>query len=927
MLLLFSLSQTARAQQSGGAISGQIMDELGGVIVGAKISATDAQGGEHEATTDAQGKYLLSGLTPGAYSLRVNVAGFALHQTDEIKVVAGGSVSLDITLRVELKREEVTIANDSRELGTEPEKNADALVLSGTELDLLADDPDQLAEDLKTLIGPSEGPNGTQITVDGFTGAPLPSKASIREVRINANQFAPEQDFFGLGRIEIITKPGADTLHAQGLFNFNDESLNARNPFAPERAPFQSRILGGSLSGPLFAKKSSFFLDYERRDITENAVVSATILDPAFNVRPFSEVVVTPQQRTNFSARFDYQLNRNHTLVGRYSHLRFSQQNAGVGGVVLASRAFDTARTEHIWQLTETAVLSPSALNETRFQFVRSHRDQRALQTGFTTIVNDAFTGGGAQTNEAFNDTDRYELQNTTSWISARHSWKAGGRLRYVSVQDFSPSNFDGTFIFTSLEQYRQAQQGVPGVNPSQFIIAGGNPETRVSRFDLAGFIQDDWRVRPNFTLSYGLRFETQTNISDKLDLAPRLAFAWAPGSKPDTRRPATVIRGGVGIFYFRFEESLTLDAARTNGVNQQRFVIDEPDFYPNIPTVASLALAARPQTVRRVAGDLQTPYVYYAAISVERQLPRSTTLSVSYVYELYRQQLRSRNINAPLPGTFDPAQSANAVRPFGNVGNILLFESGGVGSDNTVFINLRSQLHKKVNLFGQLAISRETLDTEGAFDFPASSYDLGAEYGLASYDPRFHGNLGATITLPFEMTLSPFIRAYSPIRFNITTGVDSNGDALFADRPAFAAAPDRPGVINTRFGAFDPHPAPGTAIIPRNYGKGFGLFVMSLRLTKTFTFSGGDGASGQKNAAAQGAGTATAAGQAGNNGKSASANGRRYSLTLSLAAQNLLNHTNYGAAIGNLNSPFFGQANSVATAPRRVDLQVRFGF
>lgn len=919
------LSLSALAQQtSTGTLGGQITDELGAVIIGAQVTAVDAKGNERTAIASAEGEYSISGLAPGAYTVRVRAAGFAPYEIGEVSIVARRRQSLDIKMRVELGREEVTVAPERGELSIDPEQNAGALRLRGADLDVLSDDPDQLAEDLRTLVGPSEGPNGTQFSVDGFSGGQLPSKASIREVRINANQFAPEQDFFGLGRVEIITKPGADKLRGQAFMNFNDESLNARNPFAPERAPFQSRILGGSLSGPITAKKSSFFLDYERRDIDENAVISANILDAAFNVQPFSEVIVTPQHRTNFSARFDYQINSNHTLTARYNHLRFSQQNAGVGGLVLSTRAFDTARTDHVWQLTETAVLSPTVLNESRFQFVRSRRRQEAHHIGPTTLVLDAFIGGGAQVREASNTADRYELQNTTTWIRGRHTWKAGGRLRHVQLNDILPANFDGTFVFTSLEQYREVLRGSAGARPTQFIIAGGNPRARVSRSDLAAFVQDDWNLRPNLTLSYGLRLETQTNISDHLDLAPRLAFAWAPGTTSSTTRPKTVVRGGVGIFYFRFEETLTLESLRFNGVNQNRFIINNPDFFPNIPTAASLADAALPQTTRRVAEDLQTPYVYYAAIGIERQLPRSTTLSVTYIYELYRQQLRSRSINAPLPGSFDPSLPASGVRPFGHAGNIFLFESGGNGSDNTIFINLRSQLHKKLSLFGQLGFSRETSDTESAFDFPANSYDLEAEYGPVSYDAHIFGNLGMTINLPYEFTLSPLIRGSSATSFNITTGQDLNGDAIFTDRPAFASDLSKPGVVITRFGAFDPNVAPGQRVIPRNFGEGFGLFLVNLRLSKTFTFGDDRGTPGKPTTGSQ---TPSKSAQPVTNRPSGSSDRRRYGLTLSIQAQNIFNHTNYGAAIGNLSSPLFGQANSTATSPRRIDLQVRLSF
>ncbi len=144
---------------------------------------------------------------------------------------------------------------------------------------MLPDDPDALASAVQAMAGPSAGPNGGQIFIDGFTGGRMPPKESIREVRINQNPFNAENNNIGFGNIEIFTKPGADKLRGSTFFNFGDESLNSRNPFAPSRAPFQVRYYGGSISGPITKGKSSFFLDFQRRVVDDNAIINAQILN------------------------------------------------------------------------------------------------------------------------------------------------------------------------------------------------------------------------------------------------------------------------------------------------------------------------------------------------------------------------------------------------------------------------------------------------------------------------------------------------------------------------------------------------------------------------------------------------------------------------------------------------------------------------
>ncbi len=218
----------------------------------------------------------------------------------------------------------------------------------------------------------------------------------------------------------------------------------------------------------------------------------------------------------------------------RYSYERETRDNAGLGGFNLASRAFQTRDTEQLLRLTETAVINPTTVNEARFQYIRRRSSEESDGTSPTIRVLDAFTGGGANIGLAFSNEDRYEFQNYTSFLFDRHSIKIGGRVRYSRVLDASPNNFAGTFTFTSLEQYRDAILG--NAVPTQFTIAGGDPQAGVSQTDIGIFAQEDWRVNRELTLSFGLRYENQTNISSNNNFAPRFGFAYAPGAAKSTQ-------------------------------------------------------------------------------------------------------------------------------------------------------------------------------------------------------------------------------------------------------------------------------------------------------------------------------------------------------------------------------------------------------
>jgi hypothetical protein len=999
-LSIILIAATVFAQSgASGTLHGRLVDQFGGAIVGATVTAVDATGAEKTATSNDEGLYTVSGLAPGAYTVRAQAAGFASYEKTSVQVTAGQREAFDITLEVTIEQAEVTVSGEPP-VSTDPENNAGAIVLRGADLEALPEDPDELTEALQALAGPSAGPNGGEIFVDGFSGGRLPPRESIREIRINSNPFSAEYDRLGFGRIEILTKPGTDKFRGQASFSFNDESLNSRNPFAPNRAPFQSRQFGGNVSGPIISKKASFFLDFERRQVDDNEIINATILDPSLNgTQNFNLAVLTPQTRTTFSPRFDYALNASNTLVGRYTYTRSERENAGIGDFNLLSRAFNTATTQHSFQLTETAILTPSVVNETRFQFVRSSRDQEGDNSIPTIRVLDAFTGGGSQIGLSFNRETRWELSNNTSWALKQHALKFGVRLRGISLKDVSSNNFAGTFTFgggigpqldtnnqvvlngagqpvlvplTSIERYRRTllfqQQGLSpaqvralGGGATQFTIAGGNPEAGISQLDFGAFVQDDWRIRPDFTLSMGLRYEAQTNINTGLNFAPRISFAWSPGAG-GKGQPKTVIRGGFGIFYDRVGEDLSLQANRFNGTNQQQFLVTDPvtldlarftlDGVTNVPTVDALTAFARPQTTWQMADSLQAPYTIQSSISLERQLPGNWTFSATYINSRSLHLLRARNINAPLPGTFLPGVSGSGVRPLGDISNVYEYESSGRLNQNQLLLGIGNRLNRTFSIFARYSLGKAKSDTDGAGSFPANQYDLSTEWGRASFDIRHRLIIGGTINAPWGVRLSPLVMLTSGRPFNITTGRDTNGDSLFTERPAFATDMTKPGVIVTRFGAFDPNPAPGQELIPRNYGNGPAFFNVNLGLSRTFGFGGsrdsvanasgqGGGAGGRGRGGAGGGGGGGRGGGGGGRGGDASSDSRsRYNLTFSLQFQNLFNKTNMGPPVGNLSSQLFGQSLSTAggfgggggngnpaAGNRRIIGQLRFSF
>lgn len=984
--------------QANGSVGGQVQDSFGAVVVGATVTVVAADGKEKTATSNQRGEFSVTGLAPGKYTVKVKAANFALYENTEVEVTAGERAELTVPLTVEVMEEQVEVS-ESNSVTTDPNNNAGATVLGEKELDALPDDPDELEAALQALAGASAGPNGGQIYIDGFTGGRLPPKEAIREVRINQNPFSAEYDRLGFGRIEILTRPGSDKFRGNVNANFNDESLNSRNPFALNRAPSQTRFFSGNISGPVIKGKASYFLDVNHRTNDSNTVVNATIVDSNFNPIPFQQEFQIPNERFSISPRFDYAINDNNTLVARYSYQRGSSENQGIGNFTLPSRASESSNWEHEFRLTETMIVNPTTVNETRFE-IDWEKNSRFGDNSIPAInVSEAFSGGGATIGDSFSRQNSWEIQNyTTTALGSQHSAKFGVRVRRNSITDRSENGFGGSFSFsgapeirspagcpvvgqngcviveprlTPIQQYRGTLLGLSDNRyfPTTYSVTIGNPEQKVSRTDYSLFFTDDWRINPGLTLSAGLRYENQTNISNNSNFAPRFAIAWSPGAG-GARAPQTVIRGGFGVFYDRFSENTTLQALRFNGTEQLNLVVSanqsredlrqaaiallqQPVFtlngVTNIPSIADIQ-AALPQSnvVRTIASDLKVPVTYQGAISFERQLPRRTTFAATYVISQTNNVIRQRNLNAPV--CFTAIECDDAPLPFPNSGGIYQWESTGTSRTNRLNFNIRSNFDPRYSIFANYSLGFTNNDTDGGF--PVYSFSrldeldgspgqvsiddrlsFFEEWGRASFDTRHSFVVGGNFNLPWQVSLSPFINYNSGRAFNITTGQDANNDLQFNERPTFGELGARCDELGLTFSYCDVSEYDPNEIIPRNFGRAPQFVNVNLRVSKTFGFGKTEGGSSAANTGGQGGrnrGGGGGGGRGGAGGGPGGGGGRMvmmggggggffgggserkpYNLTLSVNFNNLLNKVNFGPPISNMSSGRFGQYTS----------------
>ncbi|HTX38414.1 MAG TPA: carboxypeptidase regulatory-like domain-containing protein [Bryobacteraceae bacterium] len=1027
MLLAAALMlSSAPAQQTTGTLKGVLTDDSGAVIPAASVGLTSPAGASKTAQSQADGSYSFVGLAPGQYTVHVAFPGFkAFDKT--VSVDAGSVLQLPIQMSINVEKQQVTVQGEAGpSVSVEPDNNATALVIKGDDLASLPDDPDDLSDALQALAGPGAGPNGGQIYIDGFSGGQLPPKESIREIRINQNPFSAEYDRLGFGRIEILTRPGSDRYRGSVYFNDQNGVFDSRNPFAANKPNFSNENFGGNVGGPL-GKKTSFFLDVQRRDIQNNAITNAFYVDPTtFDVTHVTTALVTPTYNLTVSPRIDYAISTNNTLTVRFEERLNSADNQGLGHNVLPpgflapdgftnSEAYNTTGNAQNLMVTETSILNPKVVNETRFQFTRNYTD--ALGNLLPSInVAGEFTTGGNGIGNRYDIGKHLELQNNTSISHTTHTIRFGVRTRRDSDQNENPAGFNGAYTFTggnepvlgagneiltdsngnplletltSLQQYqRQLQLQQAGYTEAEIQQLGGGPHSytvqsglsyiSMDRWDVAPFVQDDWRAKSNLTISLGLRYETQTLIHDYRDWAPRLGFAWAPGSAKNGRQK-TVIRGGAGIFYDRINPEFTPfeNAILNNGVNQLEYTVTNPTFYPNIPLVSTLNPGQN--TINIVSPNLRADYSVQSAIGVERQLPRNSTVSVTYTNTHMEHLGQTVPINTPLPGTYNPLlplSATNGVFPYGyNAGEIFELESGGILRQNILMINYNTRFSRRVSLQGNYSYTR----AKDLPSTPTDPYDFMQDYGTSNLDRRNNFTTIGNIQGLWGLNFSPFITMRSGAPYDVLVGEDLYGDTYTNARAAFAPAGSTcgvNGVVCTSLGNFTTNynVADPQNLVPRNYLRMAGMFSLNVRVYKVFGFGeprstsgpsqgdmgggpgggrgggggGGFGGPGGGGGGPRGGGggggmrMGPGGGGGGRGGFGGATTNHRYNVTLSANITNILNHDNPGGYQGVLTSNQFGEATSVNTGygggfsgagggstanNRRIELSLRFTF
>ncbi len=943
VLLCLSSVYILRAQQTSSVII-SVTDPNGNIVVGAATILSGENSAKRDALSSELGVISFRGIPAGKYTFNIKVDGFKEFTSQPIELRQGESKRLDIILELASIESNVDVSQSD---AVDPTSSGGSRDLKKEEIETLPNDPEELKRVLQAIAGPTLTGDEMQITVNGIPGATLPNKENIKLIRINRNVFSSQYEYSYGGGIEIYTDSDIKKFRGSIGFSFSDSRLNATNPFIGRRVPFQSKGISFSFSAPL--RKNLSISGYSSfNDSVSNAAITAVALDQNFQPVDIRDSFESGRRSSYSDFYINWDPNKKNKFVGNLSINYDNGINLG-SGFSLASRANDAQTSGFAFAFTETYIITPEFVNTTRFSSRIDKNRSKGVSSASALNVSEAFLGGGSQTDQETTNS-RFEIYNDTTKKLGRLNIGFGGAVRGYRIKEISRSNFGGTYTFsgrtapvldanfqpvldpagnvvteqiTSLESYRRTlvlrnlglsatQIRSLGGGAEQFTISGGQPEISVDQVDYSFYQQNNFGLSETTGISFGLRYENQSNISSRTNFAPRFGFTWAPKAKvkqrPETTLPRITL--GYGIFYNRFGIGQTMSELQANSPDRSFYFVTDAgilDQFPDVPTVAALQQTATLRSLRSIDDELEAPFQNIINLNVAKNLWSGMSVNVGFTRVNSSRSILTRNINAPLASPV----GAPLVYPLGNSRNTYEIRSAGKSRSDRVFISVNLPPIKVFGKPGNIGlwynygkINSDVVQGSGSTFDP---YDFSREWGRSPAD-GVHAVFGYfQFSLPKSFYLRGDYNIRTGSRFNIITGRDTNRDGIYAERPAFATDPLKPGVIDTPYGLLDPNPAPGAALIPRNLARGSGGAEVNMYLSKSFGFA--------KN--------------------KANKNQPTRSLNFGVWVNNVFNKNNKGNPVGNMSSPNFLRVVSGSnfdgefrqSSPRRMQFSTSFSF
>jgi hypothetical protein len=888
---------------NGAALTGSVRDTTQAFIPGASLSVDGGKSIE----SGADGRYRIPCVANGDHKLTISMTGF----TTKVVAVKVPHGALDVVLAP--GEVETTVAVDAEQAGLDVSSTSvgPSRTIAGQQLQMLADDPDDLLQQLQQLAAASGGnPANATISVNGFQdSSKLPPKSTIAYIKVNPDLFSSEyrEPPFGGGRIEVYTKAGQPTYHGALFMTNGSPWENARDPFSTSKAAIGKQRYGFELTGPIRKEGSDFSMTLEHRAINEFAAVDAATLDAGGNQVETFQNVPQPQALWVGEGRLDWQLSPKNTFMTTFSANSNEQDNLGAGGTTLAENAYNDYQYEYSLRFVNITTISAKAMHEARVQFKWDGEEQDPNSLLPQVQVAGAFTGGGVQTGQQRSKELNVEVDDDMILTPKNHTLKFGTQLMTYNDHDLLPTYFNGSYTFgggtapvlaangtatgqtatiTGIEQYRRAQLGLPGGTPTAFTGVTGTPNVDFTLWTNAVFIQDDWNVGKGVHIASGVRYYWQNDPTILNSAVPRVGILWSPDKKKWT------LHAHAGMFSGRYGKGDISEVLREDGTARITSTIYNPvynnPFAGATPIYQYRVFSPHLSNLTWGAENLGGTYAFWKGFN----------FSYDLIYARIWNYTRSENINSPINGL------PTGPRPGPANTNILQMNNSGSGGGNAVFVGLENHELKRFQFFvGTVRVDLVDDTDDNELGTPQKTGVNKGEFAYRTNQGVWQSFGNATVKLPEKVDLSAEFNGQGEAHYNITTGFDNNGDGQFNDRPQFAPAgapsctsqPNAtPCYYPTRYGNLTL--SGGTGSLNRNLGVMPWQVYLNLNLQRTFALT-----------------------------RNPKAN-HPQTLQLNVRSANVLNHNNVKSVGGVLGSPTFGQPYA-SDHGRRVEIGARYSF
>jgi hypothetical protein len=890
LLLSVAIATPSFAQVlADGRIVVTVTDQTGAVLPTARVmvvSIEDATKASMPAPAIAsdRGVATVSNLLPGRYSIRVEFDGFEPAVIADFRVRSGENRRA-VTLALSKMNQQETVKRDAQVAATDPRGLTFGSTLTREQIEALSDDPTELERQLREMAG-----GDAIIRVDSFEGSQLPPKSQIKAIHISRDQFSAENHFAEGIHIDIVTQAGIGPLRGGVNYGLRDSALDGRNPLTPKKGPARNQNYGVSTGGTLIPNvlSASMNIGQSRSFSTPNLYATSTggaLISEAANLR-------TPSNGLNFYGDLSYALTKDQTMRVYYSANQNKTSNQGVGSYDLLDRAFSSEQTSHNIRGQEAGPLGRRFVTNTKFMIGWSQSKSSSVTDAPTIRVLDAFTTGGAQ-RKGGRTTKDFMVQSDLDYVRGIHTWRTGVLLNGGSYRSDDASNYLGTYTFESLTAFEQNR-------PRSYTRRIGDPLVEYTNLQAGWYIQDDLRVRKNLSFSPGIRYEVQTHLRQKSAISPRFGFTYSP-----FKSGRTSLRASWGIFHDWLAANTYEQTLRVDGFRQQELNILNPS-YPNPALSTGLVNATNRYLLD---SNLKMPRTMRLSASFDQTVSR-LRLSGTYAYTRGENALRGENLNAPVNGVRPMPEFSNVIRVLSDGSNRQhQFNTSGnfsFSAPSAALTRERFNIRRgSVNF--NYSMSHRKNNTDGAFSTPATG-SLDAEWGFAPGDVRHRVGMSLNSQMLKNMNINMGFNRSSAPAYNITTGVDTNGDLIFNDRPAGTPRNSERALpswsINANFNY--------TLGIGKKAGAGnTGITGPMMVGRETMIMVAGGGMPMMMNGGMPGGQPEAPP---------------KYRVGFNLSIQNLTNHANYGGFSGVMTSQFFRTYTSVQ-GMRSVNFGINVSF